>query len=94
MHELIVINTCLLPIVLCQSINIDISISEEEDKTITTRNTTSQVYKADEDNFENNLKSKDGIDSCDNRTVDVGTDLNFGENNMVKQKVDIPCIVK
>ena len=87
MHLLIVINTILLPAAFSQSINIDISIGEDEE-IVNKRNTTSQVFKADEDNFENDLKTKEGIDSCENRTVDVGTDLNFGENNIIKQKVD------
>ena len=70
------------------TINIDINISDDED-TAPDRNTTSTVFKADEDNFVKT--NNDNIVECDNKTVNIGDELKFGqkEDNVITLQVQI-----
>ena len=63
------------------NINIDINISEDEVERVTTkRNTTSTIFKADDDNFVNLIKS-DAENKCGDEIVTVGEELKFGDKN-------------
>ena len=68
------------------TINIDINISDEEE-IAPDRNTTSTVFKANDDNFGKNNNNN----VCDNRTVDIGDELRFGDNqdNIIKLQVTV-----
>ena len=62
------------------TINIDININKNEERTDTarniTRNTTSTVYNSEHSDFENRLDSN--LTDCEDKPVAVGSELMFG----------------